>query len=277
MQEAHARGLVSAAWLQQYAHQVVVLDARFHLPNAPVSALQAYASGHIEGARWFDHNTIRDTTSDLPTMLPFSHDFAQHMGALGLRREDTVVVYDADTKLGAARAWWMLTIFGHERVYVLDGGLAAWQRAGGRVTTLTPTWSPTTYPLPTLHRPWLASKEEVDAAIAEQSATLLDARSPARFSGQEKEPRADMRSGHIEGSLNVHYQRFYQADGTMLPASSLRALFTEAGVNPAAPIIATCGSGISACTISLARYVLGYEPATVYDGSWAEYGRKTHF
>ena len=266
--------LTTPAWLAENINNPSVrsVDATFTLPGETPTGWERYAHAHIPGARSFDIKKIADPDSPYPNMLPTPEDFAAAVGALGISNLHTVVVYDA-TLLGAARVWWMFRVFGHDQVKVLDGGLGRWQAEGYSVTSDTAAPPVPVHFNARLRPELLATFNSVSAHIARQDAQIVDVRSPARFTGAEKEPRPGMRSGHIPGSCNLHYKRLFNADGTLLPRPALRALFAEAGLDPAAqPLITTCGSGVSAPIAALAAYELGFETVPVYDGSWSEWG-----
>jgi thiosulfate/3-mercaptopyruvate sulfurtransferase len=267
--------LITPAWLMQNLRnsEVRILDATFTLPGDSPTGQERYLTAHIPGARYFDVKTIADTTSPYPSMLPDAATFGQAVGALGISNRHTVVVYDS-TLLGAARVWWMFRAFGHAAVKVLDGGLSVWQAAGGAVTDVLPPLSAPEAFVARLQSGYLATFNDMQQHIAKQDAHIIDLRSPARFSGAEAEPRPGMRSGHMPGSVNIHYKRFFAADGMMLPSADLARLFAGAGLAPDRPLVATCGSGISAPIAALAAHELGQEPIAVYDGSWSEWGSR---
>jgi thiosulfate/3-mercaptopyruvate sulfurtransferase len=243
-----------------------------YLPSAGRDVLAEYRAGHIPGAVFADLGWLSDPSAPFPHTLLGAEDFAQRMGALGIGNDDAVVVYDSSGQnFSAPRFWWMMRTFGHERVSVLDGGLKKW-RQDGQVVTADPT------PVePQVFRAALSTDRVRDLAamrdnLHTHAAQVVDARSPGRFLGQEPEPRAGVRSGHIPGSTNVHYATLVQADGTLRTAEELRTLMTAAGVDLSRPVVASCGTGVTACAVVLALDVLGVRDAAVYDGSWTEWG-----
>jgi thiosulfate/3-mercaptopyruvate sulfurtransferase len=195
------------------------------------------------------------------------------VGALGIGAGDEVVVYDGSgANMSAARVWWMFRAFGHARVAVLDGGLPKW-RAEGRALERGDVSLPAAR---------FTAREIAEGAVRDLASVLrsrergdeqiVDMRSAGRFSGEEPEPRPGLRGGHIPGSRNLPYNSLVQADGTLLPSEALRARITAAGVDPARPIVVTCGSGVSACALILALHRLGHDRVALYDGAWAEWG-----
>jgi thiosulfate/3-mercaptopyruvate sulfurtransferase len=268
--------LVTTAWLAEHHGQaeVQVVDATWYMPDEDGTGAGDYAAGHIPGAIFFDIDQIADQATDLPHMLPSPEAFAEAAGRLGLRREATIVVYDARGLFSAPRVWWTLRAMGFPKVVVLDGGLKRW-RAEGRPleTTSAP---PPAAPLSAAFRPELVRDvEAVRAHLAEGSAQLVDARGAGRFRGEVAEPRTGVRGGHMPGARNVHYAGLVNPDGTLKPPAELRAAFEGAGVDLAAPIVTTCGSGVTAALLALALARLGREDVAVYDGSWTEWGGRT--
>ncbi|MEL6692606.1 MAG: sulfurtransferase [Pseudomonadota bacterium] len=263
--------LVSADWLlaEIASPDVSVLDATWvppFLKNRP-DGKSCYQSGHIAGASYFDIDDIADTSSGLKHMLPSADVFAAKIGALGVSNASRVIVYDSNSFFASARAWWMFRAMGHEEVYVLDGGLAAWKAAGGDIET-NPT-TPTPQDFTAKHRPKLvrdqaAMRDHVDQA----DFRILDARAQGRFDGTSPEPRADLPSGHMPGSFCVPATALISEDGTMLSKSELSPIL---GPFLSSQVVTSCGSGVSAAVISLALARAGNWDAALYDGSWSEW------
>jgi thiosulfate/3-mercaptopyruvate sulfurtransferase len=270
-------GLVSTAWLADRLSTpgLQVVDASWYLPTSGRDARAEYLAGHLPGAVFFDLDAISDPGSPLPHMLPPPRQFAEQVGALGIGDQDEVVVYDGSgANLSAARVWWMFRAFGHERVAVLDGGLPKWRTEGRPVepgAVLPPTARFTPRAVATGVVRDLAS---VRGALLSGEAQVVDMRSAGRFAGTEPEPRPGLRGGHIPGSRSLPYTELVGADGTLLPPDALRRRIAAAGVDPARPIVATCGSGVSACALIHALHSLGHRQASLYDGAWAEWGAR---
>ena len=269
--------LVSTEWLGARVGRrgVRVLDASWYLPATGRDPLAEYSAGHIPGALFLDLDDASDTSSPLPHMLPSAAEFAEAMSALGLADADDIVVYDGSgVNLSAARVWWMLRAYGHERAAVLDGGLLKWQREGRRLETGI-TRLPRGAFTARLGSALVRDIASVRAALASGSEQVVDMRSAGRFAGTDPEPRPGLRGGHMPGSLNLPVQDLVSADGTVLPAADLRRRIEAAGIDLDRPVIASCGSGTSACALIHALHLLGDDRAALYDGSWTEWGGRS--
>ena len=270
--------LVDVHWLASRLHQedLVVLDGSFFLPGQGIDPESAFVSAHIPGSLFFDIDQIADQASSLPHMLPSAEVFALAVQQMGIGPDTEVVVYDQNVFMASARVWWMFRCFGHERVRVLDGGLARWQQCGLPVVAgQVPPPVQATGPVFSAGQP--GSDLVWDLAMIRQwvaaGGQVVDARSPGRFLGQEPEPRPGVRSGSMPGSFNVHFRTLVRDDThEMLPCEHVLALFASAGVDVARPLVASCGTGVTACTLALALYRCGFRQVPVYDGSWSEWG-----
>jgi len=272
---AQVTPLVSTAWLAERLGRpgIVIVDATYHLPNVPRDAHAEYEREHIPGAVFFDIDRISDPASDLPHMLPPPAAFATAMEALGIGSDDHVVAYDTYGLMSAARPWWMLRVFGHDRVSVLDGGLPKWKREGRPVTGAS-SEPARGKRFSTRFRPDLVrSKEQLMANLRTHAEQVLDARAAGRFQGTAPEPRQGLRGGRIPDSRNLPYNRLLDpADQTMAPPERLKQLFAEAGIDPSKPVVTSCGSGVTACVLALGLEQIGAKHIAIYDGSWSEWG-----
>lgn len=265
--------LVSTAWLADRLGDpnLRILDASWHMPADNRDVAAEYRAAHIPGAIPFDIDAVSDQASALPHMLPSPAEFAAAVGGMGISDGDRVVVYDAAGLFSAPRVWWMFRAMGFDTVFVLDGGLPRWVAEGRQVETGAPaerTRSPFTA---TMRPDLLREANQVLETCETVSAQIVDARSAVRFRGEAPEPRTGLRSGHIPGSLNLPWSQLV-ADGALLPPAQLAERFAAAGIDIKAPIVTTCGSGVTAAILALGLAVLGREDIPVYDGSWSEWG-----
>ncbi len=262
--------LVSTDWLatQLGADDLIVLDATQHLGGSGPDAQGEFRAGHIPGAQFLDLETLFDPASPVPKAVPTAKQFAERAGALGIAPDSRVVLYDDSAIRSAARAFFIFDHFGHEQVAVLDGGLAKWCSEGRDLADGTATViAPATYPTPQGRRRIVAKQELLDGV----DAAILDARDGPRFRGETADHVHGLPGGHIPGARNLHFATLFAEDGTLLPADDLRERFAAAGVDPDAPLVASCGSGMTACVVLFAQRVLGGQGA-LYDGSWSEWG-----
>ncbi|MFD0026412.1 sulfurtransferase [Streptomyces sp. NPDC058382] len=230
-------------------------------------------SGHrIPGARPFDiDGALSDHTVPLPHTMPDADRFTEELRSLGLRTGDTVVVYDAVGVYSSARAWWMLRAMGFDRVAVLDGGLPGWAGAGLPLESGVPEAAPERGDFTAVPRPGLiVGADEVAGALADPACVVLDARTRERFLGSAPEPRAGLRGGHMPGAVSLPFGEI-QRDGRMLPAAGLRTAFA-ALTGDRERLYFSCGSGVTACVLTLGAELAGYRELAVYDGSWSEWG-----
>jgi thiosulfate/3-mercaptopyruvate sulfurtransferase len=266
--------LVEAAWLLERLPQggIVPLDATWFFPFEERDAHAEHQARRIPGAVFFDIDAVAESPQGLPHMLPSPAAFGAAVGALGVGQDDLVVVYESGPPRSAARAWWSFRAMGHDAVRVLDGGLLAWIAAGGPLESGPATRPPR--PFRALSRPHLlADIATIRSMVARGEGQILDARPAARFRGEAPEPRPGLRPGRIPGALSVPAGTLYDEAGRMLGPQALRRVLEAAGADLAAPAVASCGSGITACIIALALRRAGAPDAAVYDGSFAEWGR----
>jgi len=258
--------LVSTQWLEVRlaGDDLVALDCSWHMPSTGRSARDEYLHTHIPGARFLDVDSVADRSNPAPHMLPSADDFAAAMEKLGIGRDDRIVVYDNSPLRTAPRGWFMLRHFGARHVALLDGGLAKWLAEGRATQAGEPP--PRAASFPTEERDNVVAKADV------LGQPIIDARGQARFEGTEPDPRPGVAAGHIPGALNLPYAALYNADGTFRSPDELRTLFADAGADPQAPFVATCGSGVTANSLIFAAHLLGNGRARLYDGSWSEWG-----
>lgn len=261
--------LVSTDWLAANLNAVRLVDGSWYMPEDKRDPESEFHAAHIPGAVFFDIDRISDPETHLPHMLPEPKAFAAACGELGIGDGDKVVVYDGTGIFSAPRVWWMLKAMGHDDVAVLDGGFPKWKAEGRPVESGAIQPKPARFtprPRPELVRDYAAVK----AALGQVQ--VLDARSASRFTGLEAEPRPGLKSGHMPGAVNIHWRSLLTAQHTLKNDHALQQLFSEKGVDLRAPIITSCGSGISAAILMLALEKLGARQLSLYDGSWADWG-----
>lgn len=266
--------LVTADWLRDNLADVIVFDAGYHLPTVNRDPVAEFEAAHIPGATHFDINAIADQSNPLPHMVPSADEFAAAMRALGVSSDSHVVFYDDSAIKPATRGWWMMRLFGHDRVSVLDGGLAAWRGIDGPLEAggASPR-APGNFVARPSNGAGVTDYTAIVSAIGDGGlGQLLDARAAARFAGSAPEPRAGLRSGHIPGSKNLPFDQLLDDDGRFLAEADLRQRFAAAGIDSQQRLITSCGSGVTACVLALGLCLVGNDDVSVYDGSWTEWG-----
>ncbi|CAN7065666.1 unnamed protein product [Brassica oleracea var. botrytis] len=285
--------VVSVDWLHSNLREpdLKVLDASWYMPEEQRNSIQEYQVAHVPGALFFDLDGISDRSTSLPHMLPCEEAFGAGCSALGIENKNGVVVYDAKGIYSAARVWWMFRAFGHNKVWVLDGGLPRWRASGYDVESSASgdaiwkasaaseaiekiyqgqTVSPITFQTKfQQHLVW--SLDQVKKNMEDQTYQHIDARSKARFDGTAPEPRKGIRSGHIPGSKCVPFPQLLDSSQTLLPAEEVKKRFEQEEISLDKPIMASCGTGVTACILAMGLHRLGKTDVPVYDGSWTEW------
>ena len=265
--------LVTTEWLanEMGASDLRIVDASWHMPASGRNGLEEYLAGHIPGAVFMDLADLVDTASPVDNTLPPPEKFASRMQSLGLGDGSRIVIYDDSAVKTAARAWFMLKLFGAHDVAILDGGIAKWKAEGRPLAEGRETLR---------HRHFTAwqedgkvrTKEQMLANVASGAEQVLDARGAARFTGEEADPRPNIAAGHIPGARNLPYSELFNADGTFKDKAGLAAAFAGAGIDLDKPVVTSCGSGVTACVLLFGMHLLGKEDGKLYDGSWTEWG-----
>ncbi len=266
---------VGADWLAEHIDdpEIQIIDARMASPGQEDrNVAQEYLNGHIPGAVFFDIEALSDHTSPLPHMLPRPETFAVAMRELGVNQDKHLIVYDEGNLFSAPRAWWMLRTFGVEKVSILGGGLAGWQRDDllleeGAVELPEGEFNAAFNPEA------VVKVTDVLLASHENTAQIIDARPATRFNAEVDEPRPGLRRGHIPGALNVPWTELVR-EGELKTTDELDAIFLGRGVSYDKPIIVSCGSGVTAAVVLLALATLDVTNVKLYDGAWSEWGAR---
>ncbi len=267
-----SKNLVTTDWLAARLGEpeISIVDGSFYLPALKRDARAEFLAGHIPGASFFDIDAIADHSTDLPHMLPGATAFSKDVGALGVGKDDTIVIYDGAGLGGAPRVWWTFRIFGAKKVYILDGGLPKWKTESrpvesgeGKRTPKPSEWQ--------LDASVVASVPDVQMALLDKSAQVVDARPANRFRGEAPEPREGIRSGHMPGAKNVPVTELIE-NGRLVAPDKIKERFVAGGVDLDKPVITSCGSGVTAATLWFALDAIGKAPKALYDGSWTEWG-----
>ena len=262
--------LVSTEWLARHLGEpdLVVIDCSWHMPASGRNGRDEYLHSHIPGARFLDIDAVSDRSNPAPHMLPSVEEFGRAMEQLGVGRDDRIVVYDNSPTRNAARGWFMLRHFGAPQVAILDGGFQKWT-GEGRPTEAGESTPGAAHFDAQEAREQVVTKQQI---LDGDHDPLLDARGKARFEGSEADPRPGVAAGHIPGARNLPFGALYNEDGTFKSREEIRRLFAEAGIDPARPFVASCGSGVTANSLIFAAHLLGSDSARLYDGSWSEWG-----
>ena len=267
--------LVSTEWLADNLGEVRVFDCTYYLPTDGRDAMAEFTAGHIPSAGFFNIQTIADTETDLPHMVPTPGRFARLMGELGISNTSRVVFYDQKGLNSAARGWWMMGLFGNDRAAVLDGGLPKWVAEGRSLEAgLPPRAKPTIF-RPDFRATRLRGIGDMIDLATSRAEIVLDARPAGRFNGTMAEPRPGIRSGHIPGAVSLPISEVMTAEQTLLPPDQLRAKLASLGIDGSKPVVTSCGSGVTATILTLAMARAGLSHGAVYDGSWSEWGSRT--
>ena len=248
-----------------------ILDATFYLPNSRLDAEQEFNDEHIKNSVFFDINKIAASDNNLPHMIPSKNEFSSMMQKLGVNKDDVIIFYDNSPFLSSSRGWFLFRYFGHNDILILKGGLKNWKNCNGAVSSIKTNPTKGNFEAIIERKELVVNLNQMIFESKNNSKLILDARSEKRYSGEEKEPRPGLPSGHIPNSKSIPASDLISSDGYLKSLEELNEYFLGKNINKKDYIIATCGSGVSACVISIALYCLGKEYVPIYDGSWTEW------
>ncbi len=268
--------LVNTAWLAAELGKLdlAVFDASFYLPTENADARALFADAHIPGARFFDLEEFADQDTELPHMVPSAGRFERLASALGISSSTRVIFYDQKGLFSAARGWWLMRLFGHDRAAVLDGGLPKWRGDGHRIEQGDPAPATSGSFRADLRASRLRGIGDMLENQQSRRELVLDARPAGRFDGSAPEPRPGLPSGHMPGAVSVPAGSLLAADQTMLPPDALRARFAAAGIDGSRSVVTSCGTGVTAAIVTLGMAVAGLDEGALYDGSWTEWASR---
>ncbi len=265
--------LVTTDWLDKNIERVKILDASWHLPNANRNSYEEYKSEHIINSFFFDIDKNSNQKTNLPHMLPSKEEWERIISDLGISNSDHVIIYDNSDVFSSCRVWYTFLYFGHDPklVSVLDGGFQKWKNEKRQTTKEIVSNEKSKY-VATENTSLVINKNEVNKNISQKKFQLLDARGEQRFLGLQPEPRKELKSGNIKGSINLPFQNLLKEDRTFKKKNELIEIFRTKKVSVEKDMAFTCGSGVTACILGLANSIISGKKPVIYDGSWAEYG-----
>ena len=256
---------------------ILIFDATYYLPNTGLVAKDEYEKEHIVNSLFFDIDKISDPNEKiLPHMFPSKETFTYHMQKFGLNDNDTIVIYDNSPLFSSARCWFLLRYFGKKKVYIFQGGIQEWKKNGGKTKSFKDNnkFQKGNFIAQEKNTELLIKIDEIKKTSISKSKKILDARSFERFSGKGKEPRSGLQSGHIPNSLNLPATNLISSKGFLIEENHFASILKKMNIYKNEGLIATCGSGVSACVIALVFYCSGNQNISIYDGSWTEWASK---
>ena len=268
--------IVSTKWLDKNLNNVKVIDASWHMPNINRDPFKEYQEQHIKNAIFFDIEKNSDPNTELPHMLTDKKSWEKIVSSMGISNNDTVVIYDNSDVVSSCRCWYNFIYFGHQKnlVYVLDGGIKKWKLENRPTTNNLEKNEISSYKAYE-NKELVKNKIQINENLKKKEFILIDARSKSRFEGKEPEPRKELKSGSIPKSYCLPFKELINEDNSFKNKKEISLKFKKIlGSELPNNLVFSCGSGITASVLSLAYSLINdkYLP-TIYDGSWAEYGR----
>ena len=268
--------LVSTNWVEKNIKNLKIIDCSWHMPNVERDGHKEYLESHIENAIFFDLDKNSNQDTDLPHMLTNYKEWEEIVSKMGIANDDKIVIYDNSDVLSSCRCWYNFIYFGHSNksVHVLNGGLKKWKLEGKPTTTKIFKTRTTKY-IASERKNLVKNKSQINENIIKQEFKIVDARSRERFEGKVEEPRKGLKSGSIPKSMCIPFRELINDDNTFKNEDEILNIFKNTlGKEITKNIVFSCGSGVTAAVLSLAYSLINnkYMP-TIYDGSWAEYGK----
>ena len=267
--------LVSSEWLNQNLDKVKILDASWHLPNMKRNSFEEYKTSHITNSFFFDIDKHSNQKTNLPHMLPSKKDWEIIVSNLGISNSDHIIVYDNSEVFSSCRVWYTFLYFGHnpDLISVLDGNFEKWVNEK-RPVSKEIIKNHKSYYQSNENSSLVINKSKIIKNITQNEFQLIDARGEQRFLGLQPEPRKELRSGNIKGSINLPFQKIINENRTFKKKDELIKIFKSKEISFEKEMAFTCGSGVTACILGLANSIISGKKPIIYDGSWAEYGLK---
>ena len=267
--------LVDTDWLETNINKVKIIDCSWHMPQTQRDGFEEYCKEHIPNAIFFDLDKNSKLDTDLPHMLTDPKSWEKIMSKMGIENIDQIVIYDNSDVISSCRCWYNLIYYGHDpkRVHILDGGLKKWKKENKVTTDKEVITKPSKY-ICKENKDLVKNKNQIDHNIDTKEFNVIDARSRKRFEGKVAEPRKGLRSGSIKNSFCLPFSDLINEDHTFISKDKIREKFDSFKLTNQKNVVFSCGSGVTACVLALAYSLINakYMP-TIYDGSWAEYGK----
>ena len=263
---------ISTKWLFDNLKDknLVIFDCSWFLPSENKIPSKYYEKIHIEGSHFFNINKISDQKNKLPYTIPTIKNFKNKIRNFNINKKTKIITYGSENLMGPSRVWWMFKYFGFNNIYVLNGGLSKWIREKRPITNKETIKKISTYNF-VIDSSWITKKDVIFIKLKDKKKIIFDTRNKQRFNGEEKEPRKGLRSGHIPYSKNIFWKDLTNKGEAIKSKKLIKKKFKKYNIGDK-HIILSCGSGISACVLSLSlMHVLDIK-SSVYDGSWAEWG-----
>jgi thiosulfate/3-mercaptopyruvate sulfurtransferase len=267
--------LVNTNWLEKNLDKVKIIDCSWHMPQTKRNGYDEYLKKHIPNSIFFNLDDNSKKNTDLPHMLTDKVSWENIVSNMGIKNEDTLIVYDNSDVISSCRCWYNFIYFGHDQklIHVLDGGLKKWISENKPTNNYLPELIKTNYKA-NEKKDLVKNKLDINKNISLKEFNVIDARSRERFEGKVAEPRKGLRSGSIQNSFCLPYSNIINNDGTFVNKDIILKNFKSMNCDLNKNLVFSCGSGVTASVLALAYSLIDnkYMP-TIYDGSWSEYGK----